>query len=253
MPVSGQLPLRVQLRDSSVFASYFAGRNAAAVATLEALRTGAHQPAVWIGGAAGTGRTHLLQALSARASAAGESAAYLPLADIRHLGPSVLDGCGQLAWVCIDDVPVVAARQEWERALFALHAELQDTGGRLVVAAGGPPAAAGFVLKDLASRFAGGVVLALRPLDDAERLAALQLRASQRGLELTAETAAYLLARLPRDMHSLCGFLDRLDEASLAAQRRLTIPFVSDVLRMERPSAGPGDSRVAGDPQVEDQ
>jgi len=32
-------------------------------------------------------------------------------------------------------------------------------------------------------------------------------------------------------MHSLCAFLDTLDEAALVAQRRLTVPFVSAFLK----------------------
>jgi DnaA family protein len=52
-----------------------------------------------------------------------------------------------------------------------------------------------------------------------------------RGFELPDETAQYLLRRLPRDMATLCRFLDELDEASLAAQRRLTVPFVKEVMR----------------------
>ncbi len=46
---------------------------------------------------------------------------------------------------------------------------------------------------------------------------------------MTEEVANYLLTRFPRDMHSLFALLDRLDTATLAAQRRLTIPFLRDL------------------------
>jgi DnaA family protein len=59
---------------------------------------------------------------------------------------------------------------------------------------------------------------------------ALEQRAGRRGHELPREAAVYLVHRMPRDMHSLCGVLDRLDEAALAAQRRLTVPFLRQVL-----------------------
>ena len=62
-------------------------------------------------------------------------------------------------------------------------------------------------------------------------MAALQLRASHRGLELPEDTARYLMTRSRRDMQSLYALLDRLDLEALRAQRRLTIPFVRDVLR----------------------
>ncbi len=70
----------------------------------------------------------------------------------------------------------------------------------------------------------------LHELDEAGQLAALQLRATRRGLDLSEDAALYLVHRLPRDLHSLFAVLDQLDEASLAAQRRLTIPFLREAL-----------------------
>jgi DnaA family protein len=66
----------------------------------------------------------------------------------------------------------------------------------------------------------------LQPLSDAEKIPALLLRAQRGGLEMTEEVARYLLTRFPRDMHSLFALLDKLDSATLAAERRLTIPFL---------------------------
>ena len=135
----------------------------------------------------------------------------------------------------MDDLDAVVGRLEWERALFALLRELQDAGGRLVLAASAPPALLRWALPDLASRCAAGAVLQLRPLDESEQQAALRLRARVRGLELPDETLQWLQRRFPRDMRSLYELLDTLDEAALAAQRRLTIPFIREVLSAARP------------------
>jgi DnaA family protein len=227
--MSDQLALHIGLRDSSVFASYFAGVNAGTCSALSGLRAGQGPVCVFIHGVAGTGKTHLLQALCAAAAARGEACAYLPLVELDSFGPEVLSGCGELPYVCIDDVELMAGRRDWERALFALHQQLEERGGRLIAASTAPPGAIGFTLADLASRLAGGLVLTLRPLDDAEQIAALQLRAHLRGFDLPDDAAQYLVRRLPRDMASLCAFLDELDRASLVAQRRLTLPFVRDI------------------------
>jgi DnaA family protein len=74
------------------------------------------------------------------------------------------------------------------------------------------------------------VVYQVRDLDEAGRVDALQRRAAQRGLQLPQETSEYLLRRMPRDLPSLFEILDQLDEASLVAQRRLTVPFIRDAL-----------------------
>jgi DnaA family protein len=222
--------LRIGLRDSSVFASYVAGRNQLIVSALEDLRSGAGPVCIFVHGPSGTGKSHLLQATCAAASSRQETSAYLPLAQLSSFGPEVIAGCGDLAYVCVDDIDRIAAHADWERALFGLHQQLDERGGRLIVGASQPPGALGLTLADLASRLAGGLVFAVQPLDDADRMAALQLRAHLRGFELPDDAAHYLLRRLPRDMNSLHAFLDELDQASLAAQRRLTLPFVREIL-----------------------
>ena len=237
---SRQLPLRVRLRDSSVFESFFGGRNQSVVEALRALPRGRPPTCVWLHGPRSVGKTHLLQALCARAALTGEAAAYLPLADLSDTSADLLSGYGDFALVCLDDAQVVAARADWERALFRLHQELEERGGRLIASGSAPPAALDLWLRDLASRLNGGLVLTLQPLDDEEQIAALRLRAEQRGVELPDDAAQFLLRRLPRDMASLCVFLDQLDEASLAAQRRLTLPFVREVLENRLQATGNG-------------
>ncbi|HEY5808208.1 MAG TPA: DnaA regulatory inactivator Hda [Povalibacter sp.] len=228
--MSHQLALGVKLRDSSFFGSFFAGRNQVVIDAVRSVAAGAPPTCVFLQGSPGTGKSHLLQALCALKGSEGAAVAYLPLAELVTLGPEVLSGCGELSCVCVDDVEQIAGRADWERALFTLHQQLDEHHGRLVVTSKDAPAATGIELADLRSRLGGGLVLTLQALDDFEQIQALQLRAQLRGFDLPLETAQYLLRRLPRDMTSLCGFLDRLDDASLAAQRRLTVPFVREVM-----------------------
>lgn len=225
-----QIPLRIRLRDSSVFASYFAGRNRPAVDALLGLAPGVLPTCVWLHGPRASGKTHLLQAACVQWSERGEATAYVPL---RELGgdAEALTGYGELALVALDDAELVAANAAAERALFRLHQELDERGGHLLVSGANPPAALDFKLRDLASRMNGGLVLTLHSLDEEEQLQALQRRAQLRGFELPEDTVQYLQRRMPRDMASLCAFLDQLDEASLIARRKLTVPFVREVLR----------------------
>jgi DnaA family protein len=230
-----QLPLRVRLGEAARFDGFIAGTNAEAVNLL----TGPSPPRVlWLWGRAGTGKTHLLQAACAAASAAGGAATYL---DLDAGGaPALLDGCEALDLVCLDALDRVSDDADWNAAIFRLHTLMQDSPGRLYVASTAPPASLRFRLPDLRSRLLAAPVLQLHELDEDGQVAALELRASRRGLELSREAAAWLVHRMPRDMHSLCGVLDRLDEAALAAQRRLTVPFLRQVL--EEPDQAPTES-----------
>jgi DnaA family protein len=225
-----QLALDIRLADHAVFESFHAGRNALAVTSVSDAAEGRGGAVVWIWGAPETGRSHLLQAAVARSHQRDAQTAYLPLRELRSLSAEVLEGMAAGALVAIDDVNEVAGDAAWERALFRLHEQLLAGGGRLLLAADRPPQAAGFALADLTSRFAAGVVFRLEALTDEDRVSALQRRAAWRGLDLPEETARFLMARVTRGSGSLFRLLDRLDRAALAAQRRLTIPFVRSVL-----------------------
>ncbi len=222
-----QLALPLQLADHAVFASFLAGDNETLVATLAELSGRNAGQGCWLWGAAATGKTHLLQAVC---DAAGDRSVYLPLDMLDAAGPSILEGLESRELVCIDDVDRVAGDEDWERALFNFYNALHEAGGQLVVAAAAAPRESGFSLADLASRMSKLPVFQLRALTDEQRVAALQLRARHRGLELPDDTAAFMLKRSRRDMASLYDLLDRLDLEALKAKRRLTIPFVRGVL-----------------------
>lgn len=223
-----QLALPLTLADHAVFRSYLDTGNETLVATLKALAAGSDGPGCWMWGTKASGKTHLLQALCDHA---GDRSIYVPLELFCDSAPQVLDGLASRAIVCLDDIQTVAGDPDWEYALFDLCNQLSDADGQLVVAASSAPRASGFGLNDLESRLSRLPVFHLQALDENSRGAALQLRARHRGLDLPDDTARYLLSRNRRDMASLYDVLDRLDSAALQAQRRLTIPFVKDVLQ----------------------
>lgn len=224
-----QLALPIRLADHARLANFYAGPNAALLAALAAAARGDRGGPVWIAGAAGSGRTHLLQAVVAEV-APPAVAVYLPLARAAGLPPGVLEGLGTARLVALDDIGAVAGDADFERALFGLCEGLRAGGGRLVAAAATDVQQCGFVLPDLASRLAAGLRFGIAPLDDAGRLAALKLRARFRGLDLPDETGRYLLNRVDRSLASLCRLLDDLDLASLQSGRRLTVPFVRSLI-----------------------
>jgi DnaA family protein len=222
-----QLALPISLADYAVFASFHAAGNEPAVAHLEAIAAGVAGGGAWICGAAGTGKSHLLQATCA---SAGDSAVYLPAPLLAGAGARALDGLESRRVILIDDIERLAGDDDCERALFSLCNALQALGGQLVVSASAAPRESGIRLPDLASRLSQLPVFRLRALADVERLQALRMRAALRGLELSEDAGRYLLTRSRRDMGSLYALLDTLDREALRAQRRLTVPFVREVL-----------------------
>jgi DnaA-homolog protein len=221
-----QLPLAIRLQDRAVFASFLAGGNALALDAAQRLAGGRGELLLYLHGAAGTGKSHLLQAICA----AVPGAVYLPLSQLIAYGPDVLEGAAQLQVTAVDELDAVVGRAEWELALFGLYNQCLASGTRLVVAAGAPAMHLEIQLPDLRSRLAAMPQFALRPLDEPQQREALRLRAGQRGIELPDETVQYLQRRFARDMTQLHALLDELDQASLQQQRRLTVPFIREFL-----------------------
>ncbi len=226
-----QLPLGVRIPDREVFESFLPAKNRQAVEHAARLASGEITSVTWICGPESAGKTHLLQAVCTRASEAGGRAGYFPLVELASLGAGVLDGMSLLECACVDDLDRVVGQLEWEHALFGFLREMQEKEARVLVAAKSPPALLAWALPDLGSRFTAAAIFQLRELDDLEQQQALQLRARLRGFDLPEETSRWLQRRFPRDMRTMCGLLDTLDEAALVAQRRLTVPFIRSVLK----------------------
>jgi DnaA family protein len=224
-----QLTLGVQLKERATFASFLTARNQELVAHLRHLADATPAGSTWLAGPHSAGKSHLLQAVCA-ALAPHKRAAYLPLETLLPFGPGTLEGAEALDLACCDDVQAVAGIDAWEQRLFSLWQRAQERGSTLLFAARENPAHVEFTLADLKSRLTSSAVFAVRELNDEEQLEALALRAQLRGFDLPAETARYLQRRYPRDMRTLCEILDTLDDAAFVAQRRLTVPFIRDVI-----------------------
>lgn len=225
-----QLTLDVRLPDLATFGNFVTGDNGEAVDAVRQHAETRPDPVLWLRGPAGVGKTHLLAASCNLIVAAGGKAALLSGARARDVAPVATDGWASLHLLALDDLEGFAADPAWEQVLFTVFNQLRERRGAMLVASRVGPRQIPFRLPDLASRLASGPVYQLRPLSDDERLAALGRRAHQRGFELPDETARYLMYRVPRDLPSLFALLDQLDVAALSAQRRLTIPFVREVL-----------------------
>jgi DnaA family protein len=233
--VSRQLALNLKLRDASSFDNFLAARNREAVESVRAAIAAAADPtagklaAVFLWGEPGSGKTHLLEAACRAAQAGGLSPVYVSLAEARHLPVDLLEGMEQAVLVTLDDVQCIAGDPAWEAAIFGLYERQRAQGGALLAAASANPANLGLRLPDLATRLGADLVYQLHLLGDDDKVTALCRRAGSRGMQLTPEVARYVLAHYPRDLHALFQLLERIDQASLAAQRRITIPFVRSV------------------------
>lgn len=232
--LSAQLPLGLALLPRASFEQFWPGDNRQLVDCLRRIGSGEDEPFVYVWGESGLGKSHLLQATSQAAHAAGRRVSYLPMALVAEHGPDLFDGLDEQDLVAIDDIDRVLGDTAFEEPLFRLYNALRDRGRTLLASASSPPSDLPTRLPDLASRLSWGLVFRLKPLGDEDTLIALGLYAGELGLDLPAPVGRFLLAHHRRDMASLRRTVDALDRETLAAKRKLSVPFVKQFLERAR-------------------
>ena len=228
--MSSQLPLALRWPAQQRFETYVMGDNAAAVALLRSAAEDAEAAWVYASGPPGCGKTHLLLAACAAATTHGRSAQYVPLVKLSGDRTGTLRTLGGSDVLALDDVDAIAGDANAEHALFDLYNRGKADKSTLLFSATKPPAQLGIGLADLVSRLSSSAQATLKPLDDAARREAVRQRAQLRGLTLDDTVLDWLFARTQRDLGSLTTLIERLDHESLAAKRRITVPFLRQLL-----------------------
>ncbi len=226
-----QFTLAVTLPDDETLHSFYGAETSPAVQfILQYLQPDASALPLYLFGASGSGKSHLLYAACVQAQELGLTSQLLALDDFRQYSPRLFDGLEQLDLVCLDNIQAIAGDSHWQVALFDLYNRMVEQGKKLIIVADEAPTQLGISLPDLVSRLQACTSFQLRLLSDEDKQKLLQQKARLRGIELPDEVARFLFNRQQRDLRGLVDILDKLDKASMVHQRKLTIPFVKDVL-----------------------
>lgn len=222
-----QIPVSFEFRSDQSFNNFFPGRNLELVEQLQNLTVnGQQQIAIW--GETLSGKSHLLNACCTHAQQQGLSSFYLNLQTTSN--PEILDGLENFDLVCMDNIDAIAGQLPWEEALFGFYNRHQQLQHKLLIASTQAINCLAIQLPDLKTRLNWGLNLKIQPLNETELLSVLQISAQQLGFELADNVAKYLLGRYSHDFAKLSNLLREIDQATLSAQRKLTIPFLKQML-----------------------
>lgn len=201
-----QLLLDIQLPAKPSLDNFLVGSNAEAIHTIsQSLTAQATQRFIYLWGAPGSGKTHLLSATRDAAEGLGKSL------------------------VMADDVQDFSEQQQID--LFNAYNQARENDSLVLVAGNASPMQMG-LRDDLASRLAWGVTYQLHPLSDEEKAQALKARAKQRGMKLPDEVVDYCFRYLRRDLPSLMATLDALDQWSLTEKKPITVAMLRKLIQV---------------------
>lgn len=220
-----QMLLDLPKAAAQTLGNFEAGRNVELLALLQrhgdARALALDESFIYCWGAAGAGKSHLLNALATRRDSRLIDAAA-PLTAFLHtpeISLYLLDDCDRLS----------AAQQE---GAFALFNQVREHAGTFIATGEAPPAQLA-LREDLRTRLGWGLVYELHGLSDEEKIAALTLAAKTRGFTLASGVLPYLITHFKRDMRSLSAMLDALDRYSLETKRPVTLPLLRQLLQLE--------------------
>jgi DnaA family protein len=224
-----QLALAIQLNNEATLTDFCWGSNQLLEQQIKNCLAGTGERQLYLWGQIGCGKSHLLQACCQAMPDA--TSIYLPLPLLKEWGPESLDNLSEQTLIAIDDIDAIAGDKIWEEALFHLYNRVRDNGRTLLLMSSRNSLSnLNIQLADLKSRIAWGIVAQLYELDDELKIKTIQQHARKRGFELPTSVGQFLINRCARNMHDLQNILDFLDKASLAAQRKITVPFVKAIL-----------------------
>lgn len=173
---------------------------------------------IYLWGASGSGKTHLLIALREALREQGEQAGWMD-AGAADPGPFRED------WtlVLLDDVQRYGAVRQQAAFNWFIHAQAQQC---CVIASGDCVPSALPLREDLRTRLGWGHVFGLRGLSEPECRAVLRQAADARGVFLGDEVMDFMLTRFSRDLASLMELLDLIDAYAMRTKRAITVPMI---------------------------
>lgn len=225
-----QVPLQFEFQTNLTFSSFFAGNNAEIINQLQALAKTGEEQQIYLWGENGSGKSHLIQACCQLAKTKDKDPFFLSFDPKKLPSPALLEGLEQVELVCFDDIHCISGNDEWEAALFAFYNTHRQNNHKLLLTADCPPKFLPFILPDLKTRMNWGLTLRIQPLREDQIIEALTYKAHFLGFDIPANVGRFLMNHYVHDLPTLWLLLEKIDRATLVAQRKLTIPFLKQIL-----------------------
>jgi DnaA family protein len=227
--VPEQLPLQFELQSNQSFSTFYPGNNQETVSHLQKIYSSNEQQ-IFLWGDSGTGKTHCLQASCQEANKHNKTSFYLSINPETIPDPSILEGLETFDLVCFDNIEHISKNTEWEQGFFNFFNLHRDNNKQLIISASCPPKYLDIQLPDLKTRMNWGLTLKLTSLTDEQQLNALIYKANTLGFDIPNNVGRFIMTHYARDLTSIWAILDKIEQATLVAKRKITIPFLKQIM-----------------------
>jgi DnaA family protein len=221
-----QLGLPISLNASMLLESFVANKEL--LRLINQLFLNEKSSEVYIYGASGQGKTHVLQGAVLKALEIDKNAVYIDCSD--PFPDYILDFVDQIDFICFDNVHSIL--RENQEIFFDLYNRARQAQIFILVSGNTLPSDLE-VMKDLKTRLSLAAVYKLEELNDELIMSVIDSQMSQRNLSVNSNVYEYLFKNYSRDLKLLLSTLNDLDKASLQAKKPISIPFVKKFLELK--------------------
>ena len=221
-----QLGLPISLNASMLLESFVANKEL--LRLINQLFLNEKSSEVYIYGASGQGKTHVLQGAVLKALEIDKNAVYIDCSD--PFPDYILDFVDQIDFISFDNVHLISS--ESQEVFFDLYNRARQAQIFILVSGNTLPSDLE-VMKDLKTRLSLAVVYKLEELSDELTMSVIDSQMSQRNLSVNSNVYEYLFKSYSRDLKLLLSTMNDLDKASLQAKKPISIPFVKNFLELK--------------------
>jgi len=220
-----QLGLPISLNTSMLLESFVANKEL--LRLINQLFVDENSSEVFIYGASGQGKTHILQGAVLKALELDKNAIYIDC--IEPFPEHILDFLDQVHFISFDNVHLISSKNQ--EIFFDLYNQARQSQILILVSADSLPSDLE-VMKDIKTRLSLAAVYKLEELNDQLIMRVIDSQMSQRNLSINSGVYEYLFKNYSRDLKLLLVTLNDLDKASLQAKKAISITFVRKFLNL---------------------
>lgn len=225
-----QYPLYFEFRANQTFDDFYAGANQSIIDDLKCCILNEGEQQIFIWAKTGQGKSHLLQSCCHYAQSHEIQSFYFDLARFRRHNAAIFLDLDDYEVVCVDNVDWIIGQPKWEQALSAFMQRHYERGHRLILSATNLPNHLTFKISDVKASLSWGLMVHIKTLVNTNNIDALIFRADAMGIEISPQVGRFIMIQHQNELDKLWHLLAKLDRATLAAKRRLTIPFLKQLL-----------------------
>jgi chromosomal replication initiator protein len=202
---------------------------------------GEHYNPLFIYGGVGLGKTHLVNAIGHQsAQRSGLKVVYLSSESFMNelIGSLRRDKMDEFKKkfrnvdiLILDDVQFIAGNERTQEEFFHTFNSLYESHKQIVITSDKFPKEIPGIEDRLRNRFEWGLIADIQPPDMETRVAILQKKAENEGVQLPHDVAFFLASNIDSNVRELEGSLTRLGAFSSLTKATITVELAKDVLK----------------------